>query len=142
MSGKRRIRRREFLAKAGKLLAIPYVATGITFAGEGKTRPSERMVIGMIGVGGMGTVHLRNMLQFQKTGDVRVVAVCDVDTWRLENGRKAVEEHYASAVQSATYQGCLATVDYREILARDDVDAVMIATPDHWHAPMALEAFR
>ena len=83
MSGKRRIRRREFLAKASKLLAIPYVATGISFAGEGKTKPSERMVIGMIGVGGMGTVHLRNMLQFQKTGDVQVVAVCDVDEKRL-----------------------------------------------------------
>ncbi len=84
--------------------------------------------------------YLVNIKQFLRMPEVQIVAVCDVDSWRLENARAAVEEHYAGSAPSGTYRGCDTYVDFRELLARGDIDAVMISTPDHWHAPMAVAA--
>jgi predicted dehydrogenase len=92
----------------------------------------------MIGMGRQA--YLKNMKQFLQMPDVQVVAVCDVDAWRLENGTKAIEESYGKSRPSGSYRGCAAYVDFQEVLARDDVDAVMISTPDHWHEPMAIAA--
>jgi predicted dehydrogenase len=72
----------------------------------------------------------------------QVVAVCDVDSWRLEEARRAVEAHYAALADRGGWRGCSTHRDFREVLARADVDAVMIATPDHWHVPMGIEAAR
>jgi predicted dehydrogenase len=106
----------------------------------GKAPASERITVGMIGMGrqAMGS----NLKFFLHAPDVQVVAVCDVDAWRLDNARKAVEKRYAAQRASGTFKGCQAYGDYREVLARDDIDAVMISTPDHWHVPMSIAAAR
>ncbi len=77
---------------------------------------------------------------FLGSGDVQVVAVCDVDTNRREDAKKTVEKQYADKQKSGRYKGCAAYNDFRELLGRKDIDAVVIATPDHWHAIPAIEA--
>jgi hypothetical protein len=84
----------------------------------------------------MGSGHLRRLAH---DPGFQLVAVCDVDQVRREGGRKAVEDIYSGNAGSA-YQGCLACNDYREILARSDIDAVLIATPDHWHTLQSIHA--
>jgi len=66
--------------------------------------------------------------------------LCDVDSWRLDQAIGRVNKHYAKNKPSGTYKGCQTYGDFRELLARDDIDAVMISTPDHWHVPMAIAA--
>ncbi|MGH9899927.1 MAG: Gfo/Idh/MocA family protein, partial [Pyrinomonadaceae bacterium] len=99
---------------------------------------SNRITIGLIGIGRQ--MMKPNMPQLLNLPDVQVVAVCDVDGWRLEEGRKAVEAHYAAEAGKDDYKGCSKHRDFREILNRKDIDAVMIATPDHWHVPVGIEA--
>ncbi len=101
--------------------------------------PSERIAIGMIGVGRQGTKV--NLQQFLDSPNAQVVAVCDVDAWRLQNAKQLVEASYA-AQSGQSYAGCAAFHDFRELLARDDIDAVMISTPDHWHVPAAVAAIK
>jgi hypothetical protein len=116
-------------------LFIPASARGA----EDRPAPSNRVNVGLIGKGLMGSGHLRRLL-----GDpsFRVLAVCDADQIRLADGKNRVEEHYASETTSGTYHGCSAYVDYRDMLARPDIDAVVIVTPDHWHALQAADAVR
>ncbi|MBN1443707.1 MAG: Gfo/Idh/MocA family oxidoreductase [Planctomycetes bacterium] len=124
----RKLRRREFMAAVGSALSAPCLLPSGVLAFGGRPGPSERLTVGHIGVGGMGTVHLTNMLKFQTEGRARVAAVCDVDEKRL-----------AAAVQRAG-SGVMPCRDYRYILERRDVDAVVIATPDHWHAVQTVHA--
>lgn len=86
--------------------------------------------------------YYSNLKYFLAAGDVQVVAVNDVDRWRLENARQAVEKRYAGEKQTGHYTGCAAYVDFQELLSRTDIDAVMISSPDHWHVPMAIAAAR
>jgi myo-inositol 2-dehydrogenase/D-chiro-inositol 1-dehydrogenase len=132
--------RRTFLrdsvgALAGAALWSPALVPSSVF---GAHAPSNRVTIGMIGMGRQA--YYSNVKTFLGFPDVQVVAVCDVDGWRRENGRKAVEEHYAKGRPSGAYEGCTAHHDFRELLARPDIDAVMISTPDHWHVPIAIAA--
>jgi len=93
--------------------------------------PSHCITLGCIGVGGHGTnVNLRNFL---RQADARVIAVCDVDAQRLEQARQLVNEHYDN-------RDCAAYRDFRQVLQRPDIDAVMISTPDHWHTPISIMA--
>jgi predicted dehydrogenase len=117
--------RRGFLAAAAPL----YVPARLV----GKSAPSNRITVGMIGVGRQ-TVYV-NLKQFLSMPDVEVVAVCDVDSWRLGNAKRQVETAYSKA-------GCTAYADYKELLADKKIDAVMISTPDHWHVPMAIDAVK
>jgi predicted dehydrogenase len=130
-----RIRRRSFLKAAAATLAAPAIAPATAFGLGGRAAPSERITVGFIGVGKMANdYHLSELLRF---ADVQALAVCDVDTNRREHARKRVEDAYS---KDTAYKGCAVTVDFREILARKDVDAVCIATPDHWHAIPLIEA--
>src|SRR6476619_713523 len=115
--------RRRFLQGAAATVALPAVIR----SAEDKAPASERLNLGFIGMGKMNSGHLGNFLG-QK--DVQVVAVCDVDTTRRESAKATVEKKYAEAAKSGQYKGCGAYVDFRELLARKDVDAVVIATPD------------
>ena len=136
-----RLSRRAFLgrtlAASGSLAAAPYVLAGRLAGAEA---PSRRITVGCIGLGRQ-TVY-SNLPWFLTQPDVQVVAVSDVDAWRLDLGRNKVEAAYGKKAPSGRYGGCMATKDFREVLARNDIDAIMIATPDHWHAPMALAAAR
>ena len=93
----------------------------------------------MIGTGRQATI-VNMEQQLLKMPDVQIVALCDVDGWRLGEARKLVEKQYADRSAAGQFTGVHTSGDYREILERSDVDAVMISTPDHWHAPMAIAA--
>jgi hypothetical protein len=130
-----RISRRELLKAGGILSAavsVPYFVPAHVLGAEGATPPSEKIVMGCIGIGSMGGGHLRS---FSGQPDVRMAAVCDLRRAFRERSKRTVDQRYGNS-DCAMYQ------DYRELLARRDIDAVLIATPDHWHALVALEAAR
>jgi len=134
--------RRQFLKSsaavaASMALAGPAIIPASAF---GANAPGNRITIGMIGMGRQA--FYSNLKSFLNSSDTQVVAVCDVDAWRLDNAHKAVEKHYAKGQRSDTFKGCSVYKDFRELLARTDIDAVMISTPDHWHVPMATAAAR
>ena len=120
-------------AAAGGFAAAPYVITSTALGGKGRPPASERTVMGYVGTGGRGFgSHVRG---FTVYGQVQSVAVCDVDRGRMERARQWVNATYAN-------QDCAAYDDFRELLARRDVDAVAVGTPDHWHALVSLAAAR
>lgn len=106
---------------------------------RGFAAASERIRLGFIGIGIQSRGHLK---RFVGTSDTQVIAVCDVVTERREDSKRIVEEGYAKQKDVGSYKGCAAYVDFRELLARDDIDAVVIGTPDHWHAIPAVMACR
>ena len=142
MTGRPPITRRSFLRRAAVAAAAGWVAPCVVpssiHAAEGKAAPSERITVGMIGVGRQ-TVYY-NLKAFLESPDTQVVALCDVDAWRLKNALATVEKHYAGEKSSGKFKGCSVYRDFQELLARKDVDAVMISTPDHWHVPMSIAA--
>jgi predicted dehydrogenase len=128
------ISRRQFIKRAvgtaAASMTFPYLVPASALGGVGDTAPSERITLGFIGTGKQSKHLMRSFLNSPGT---QVLAACDVDKLKLERGKKIVEDHYASKSGSA-YKGCDTTGDFRDLLARDDVDAVVISTPDHWHA--------
>jgi hypothetical protein len=134
------INRRQFLrrtARASGLIAVPWLIPASARGANGTLPPSERITIGLVGRGAMGSGHLRVLLDRK---DTHVLAVCDVDRSRREEGRRLADESYAATRASGTYRGCAAYNDYRELLARPDLDAVLLATPDHWHTLATIDA--
>ena len=95
------------------------------------------MNVASIGIGMMGNGNIRRMLS---NPDLQLVAVCDVDEWRLNDARGTVETAYAAETKRGNYKGVTANKDFREILARPDIDAVLIATGDRWHAVISTMA--
>jgi len=130
----RTMNRRKFLGKAAGAAGAGLVTI---LSRDRCVAATERITIGMIG---MGRQAIHANLPPLLRPPAQVVAVCDVDAWRLEVARKRVEGYYARAKRSGTFKGCSVHRDFREVLERDDVDAVMISTPDHWHVPMAIAA--
>jgi myo-inositol 2-dehydrogenase/D-chiro-inositol 1-dehydrogenase len=132
--------RRSFLKKAALgttgAFVIPTIVPSYLL---GNSAPSNRINVAMIGIGRQ-TIS-PNIPQFLKSDNAQIIAVCDVDSWRLGNGQKQVNDYY-SQQKGFDYMGCKTYNDFREVLKNKDVDAVMIATPDHWHVPMAIEAAR
>jgi len=123
--------RRSFLKRAA-LVAAPTIIPGTALGLNGRPAPSERVTIGCIGVGGQGT---SNMNAFLAQPGAQVVAVCDVDCKHRDGAKAAVDRRYSD-------EGCMSYNDFREIIARDDIDAVSIGTPDHWHALVTIAAAR
>lgn len=134
--------RRDFLrqtAAVTALLSMPQVVSTRVLGADGEVPPGERVGIAVIGRGAMGSGHVRHLAYTQ---DFQVLAVCDVDATRREQAVKTVEEIYGAGQNSGTYKGCKGYNDYREILTRDDIDAVLIATPDHWHTLQSIDAVK
>jgi predicted dehydrogenase len=134
-----RLSRRTFLKRAGAAVAAFHIIPRTSLGSVERAAPSERLGLGIIGLKKMGRAHVANMLGFK---DVQIVAVCDVDTTAREAARRKVEQHYAAARRDGGYSGCAAYNEYERLLARDDVDGVIIATPEHWHAIMTIAACR
>ena len=135
MTKTNRFNRRDFLKAASTVAAgAPFLLPSHVWGAE--NAPSKRLTMGCIGVGTQGRGLLGGFLGKKET---QVVAVCDVDTTRREASQKRVDDHYAKQKQ-VDYKGCKAYTDFRELLARPDIDAVVIATPDHWHAITAIMA--
>ena len=132
-----RFTRRRFLGTATAAIAVPYFVPSSALGRDGATAPSERVALGVIGTGGRGTSNMRSLLPLP---DAQVVAVCDVRREKREAAATAVGKHYAVAGGNAS--ACDAYNDFRELLARDDIDAVVICPQDHWHAPIAVAAAR
>jgi len=101
--------------------------------------PSERVTVGHIGTGNMGGGHVQGFLRVK---DAQIVAVCDPFRSRREEKAKLIDEHYTKTRSKGTYKACALYNDFRDLLARDDIDAVVVATPDHWHVPIAIAAAR
>ena len=134
-----RCSRREFLrrAAAGACAAAPLVVRGSALGMDGAVAPSNRITLGSIGVGMMGQGHLHCFLRYP---EAQVLAACDVDRWRRENATRAAEGAYAAGQPAGTYRGFRAYNDLRDLLARDDIDAVVIATGDNWHGTASVMA--
>jgi predicted dehydrogenase len=126
--------RRTFLKRAAAAAAVtPLVLPSHVWAAE--TKPNSRLGMGFIGMGKQS----RSLLGAFLGQDTQVLAVCDVDTTRRENAKRRVDEFYSNRSPKPV---CAAYNDFREVIARKDIDAVCIATPDHWHACITLAALR
>jgi hypothetical protein len=140
--------RRRFLKSTAASLALPYVITSSALGAGGKPVPSERINMGFIGLGGQGSGHLLGGAWTYVPGgyiardDVQVMAVCDVRRERRDNAWKRCNEIYAQLLNRPGYNGVKAYNDFREVLSRDDIDAVLLALPYHWAAPMSIRALR
>jgi myo-inositol 2-dehydrogenase/D-chiro-inositol 1-dehydrogenase len=136
------LRRRDFLKSTAAFAAAAAHA-------QPRPTPSNRITMGVIGTGNQGTGDMKNFLADER---VQVVAVCDLNKespgyWDgtiagREPARVLVEWHYARAKRSGIYKGCTAYEDFRDLLARKDIDTVLIAVPDHWHSIPVIEAAR
>jgi predicted dehydrogenase len=118
--------RRSFLKAGGaSILAAPVIIPSTVL---GQASPGNKLTLGCIGVGSQGQ---GNMGGFLGQDDVRIVSVCDVDATKAEEAKRKVDAHYGNS-------DCKIYRDYRDVAARNDIDVVSIATPDHWHALTAI----
>lgn len=138
------LNRRTFLqraaAGAATAFAAPMIVPSSVFGADGTVAPSNRITVGFIGAGRQ--CQYANIPGFLHEPDAQGVAVCDVDSWRLAQAAKQVEDFYATQTNSGSFKGCARFSDWRDLLARKDIDAVMISTPDHWHVPISVAALR
>lgn len=124
--------RRNFIKSAIAAATFPAIVKN-SVLGRSSISPSDKIAVGFIGTGDHGVnVNLKSYLA---QPDARVVAVCDVDRLRMENAKRMVDEKYGS-------RDCHMYGDFRDLLARPDIDAVMISTPDHWHVPISIMAIK
>ncbi len=143
--------RRKFLAAAATAAAAPMIIPATALGRGGRPAPSERITMACLG---FGTIAQEVTPAFLGDERVQVVAVCEVNRGSdhygyqgerrggMEVGLKTVNEHYAQQAGKPGYDGCRSYGDFRAVLARDDIDALQISTPDHWHAIMAIEGAR
>jgi predicted dehydrogenase len=140
----RQVSRRNFLkqsaAALGSVVAAPYVFSSSVLGKNGSVSPSERIVMGAIGAGGQGTRHIGGGIWVQGGGFlskqyVQFVAVCDANANNRNNARDIVNKFYGN-------KDCASYSDFRQLTERKDIDAVLVATPDHWHVLVSLAAVK
>ncbi len=128
--------RRDFLKHSAVVTAavglFPTIIPATALGRGGRPSPGNRVVVGCIGTGPQGRGDMSNFLNLK---NAQVVAVCDVKQDQLNLAQKAVNDHYKN-------RDCATYVDFRQLLERKDIDACLIATPDHWHVPASLQAVR
>ena len=114
---------------SGAAMSFPFIVPSSVLGNACSPAPSDRITLGFIGTGDQGIQQ--NLKSFLANDDAQAVAVCDVDTERREEAKSLVNSQYGN-------NSCASYNDFREILQRDDIDAVVISTPDHWHAIMSV----
>jgi len=119
--------------------AAPCVVGAAAIGRDGASAANDRIAMGCIGIGGRGRANLE---AFVASSDSQAIAVCDVDAGHRAQARRMVDDYYAAHRGKAEYRGCAEHADFREVIARPDVDALMTAAPDHWHAAMSIMAAR
>jgi len=122
------VSRRTALHMLGGAAAAPFIVGASVL---GRNAPSERIGLGVIGTGNQGSSHVGVLLGMP---DVQVLAVCDPFRSKREAAKQRVEAAYAERRAQSAFQGCMACSDFRDLVARPDIDAVFIASPEHWHA--------
>ena len=131
--------RRQFLKATAACAALPTLIPASALGVGGRPAPSNRIAMAVIGLGSRGNDHLGGFMGFPQ---VQMVAVCDPQRKKAEAARQRAEKHYAQATTTGAYKGCAAYQDFREIMARSDIDAVSIASPENWHALHSIAAMR
>jgi myo-inositol 2-dehydrogenase/D-chiro-inositol 1-dehydrogenase len=137
------LNRRRFLnrmaAASAAAIGVPHIVPGSALGADGAVAPSNRIHVAMIGLGRQTMAF--NLPFFVNEPDAQVVAVCDVDAWRLELASDRLERtcRDKEALNELRRKGSRSN-DYREVIARSDVDAVMVATTDHSHVPISIAA--
>ena len=127
------IYRRSFIKTlGGAAIVLPNIMTSRAWGAEDRIAANDRIIMAAIGIGNQGT---GDMGQFLNDKRIQVVAVCDVKTEHRNRAKLAVDTRYNN-------QDCKAYVDYRDVLARNDIDLIMCATPDHWHAQISIDAMK
>jgi predicted dehydrogenase len=128
--------RRSFIKTAAAVAGLPTIIPRSVLGCEGQVPPSERLTLGIVGTGYMlRSWHLPRLREYD---DVQILAVCDVDKKRREDVQQTVVQHYTAANRPTTT--CDAYGDFQQLVQRNDLDAVFIATPDHWHTIPAFQA--
>ena len=130
MSRRFSLSRRHFLGGLSAAVAAPMIIPRHVLGDDKTPGANDKINLGLVGIGKM--MHDSHLPHYVRMPGVRVVAVCDVDTTRREGGKKRVDDTYKNT-------DCAAYINHRELLARDDIDAVACATPDHWHAIIILD---
>ena len=133
------MKRRNFITKVSATSAITFLAPSILPSGVyGKTKANNKINIGQIGCGRIARSHdMPGVMQYD---NARLIAVCDVDINRMKDAKKLVEDYYNNKTGSNNAVDVKMYEDYKELLLNKDIDAVVISTPDHWHAQPAIEA--
>jgi predicted dehydrogenase len=131
--------RRSFLKGIIAAGVAPYFIPASARGADGRPSPSNRIVMGFVGVGGQGSGDMGGFMGFP---EVQVIAVCDVDSRHRQSAKQRVNQRYAQQAASGDYKGCDDYNDFRDLVRRPDLDAVFCATPDHWHALVTVEALR
>ena len=126
------LNRREFMGLAAGAIVAPMIIPASARGADGHVAPSNRITVAQIGMGRMGRGHTRRLALDPA---VEFLAVCDVDRTRRLNAKEAINSYREEGGSS-----CKDYNDYRDVLARDDIDAVVIVTPDHWHTPISIHA--
>ncbi len=143
MANEGKLTRRVFLrhagASAGAALAFPAIVPASSLGAPGRAAPSDRITLGFIGIGKQGEGHVRGLLRHR---EVQVIGICEVYRKFRDMAVNMARQAYAGRRGQGTYAGCKGYNDYREMLQRDDMDAVLIAAPDHQHALPTLLAAR
>ena len=139
MTTNRGVSRRSFLETGAQAAVITGFPAIVPSAVLGQMAPSKRINVGAIGVGRISRGHdLPGILKYDSA---RVIAACDLDSKRLDLGKIFVNDYYAKST-GRPYEGVTTYHDYHELLANKDIDAVVISTPDHQHAIVAVDAVR
>lgn len=126
------VSRRSFIKAAGAIIAMPNIIPASALGAAGRPAASERIVMAGIGMGGQGSGDLN---EFMNDPRIQVVAVCDVKRDALNGAKERVDKKYQNS-------DCKTYGDYREVVARSDIDLVLCGTPDHWHAQISIDAMK
>ena len=140
--------RRQFLKTSAAVASIPTIIPASALGKAGRPAPSDRITMALIGAGNQGINDMNGFLRDER---VQITAVCDVNKesagyWNgkvagRDHVKRLLEWHYANGSPSGNYTGCDTYEDFRDVIARDDIDTVLLALPDHWHAiPTVLAA--